>query len=122
MILTSCSGDKKAAESLHNQAIAAIEASDPAGALLLLDSLDHTYPAEVDIRRAAMPLRPKAIELQTLRDLEETDSLLAQTQVVIESMDNLVKFKKALRALTAILLQHPCPMVCHRRPRVFIPA
>lgn len=109
MILTSCSGDKNAAESLHNQAIAAIEASDPAGALLLLDSLDHTYPAEVDIRRAAMPLRPKAIELQTLRDLEETDSLLAQTQVVIESMDNLVKFKKGPEGLDGYFVAASMP-------------
>lgn len=92
--LSSCSGDKKAAEGLRDQAIAAIEAADPAGAILLLDSLDHAYPAEVETRRSAMHLRPKAIEIQTLRELEKTDSLLAQNQVVIESMKDLVKFKK----------------------------
>ena len=95
MALTSCNGDKKAAEALREQAIAAIEVSDPAGALLLLDSIDHAYPAQVETRRAAMPLRPKAIELSTLRDLEVTDSMLVQAQVLMESMKDLVKLKKS---------------------------
>ncbi len=99
LTLASCSGDKKSAEELHMQALAAIEASDPAGALILLDSLDRTYPAEVATRRAAMPLRPKAIELQTLRALEETDSLLAQAQVSIESMKDVIKYKQGPEGL-----------------------
>lgn len=94
MALTSCNGDKKAAEALREQAVAAIEASDPEGALLLLDSIDHAYPAQVETRRAAMPLRPKAIEIRTLRDLEVTDSMLVQAQVLMESMKDLVKLKK----------------------------
>lgn len=91
LIASSCSGDKKAAEELREQAAAAIEASDPAGAIILLDSLDRAYPAEVATRRSAMPLRPRAIELQTLRDLEVNDSLTAQNTVVMEQMKEFVK-------------------------------
>lgn len=109
MIFASCSGDKKSAEDLRLQAIAAIEASDPAGALILLDSLDHAYPAEVETRRAAMPLRPKAIELKTLRALEETDSLLAQTQVSIEGMQDIVKYKKGPEGLDGYFVAASMP-------------
>lgn len=93
LIISACSGDKKAAESLRDQAAAAIEAADPSGALILLDSLDHAYPAEIETRRSALPLRPKAIELQTINELVETDSLLAETQVMIENLQDAVKFK-----------------------------
>lgn len=92
--IAGCSGDHDAAEALRSQAIAAIEASDPAGALILLDSLDRAYPAEVKTRRAAMSLRPKAIELQTLRELEVNDSLTVQAQLVAESMKDLVTFRQ----------------------------
>jgi len=94
LMATACSGDSKAAEALREQAAAAIAQNDPAGAIVLLDSLDRAYPAETDIRRSAMPLRPKAIELQTLRDLEVNDSLTAQNTIVMEQMKEYVKFRQ----------------------------
>lgn len=91
---SSCSGDKDAAEALREQASAAIEASDPAGAIILLDSLDRAYPGEIETRRAAMPLRPKAIEMQTLRELEVNDSLIAATTIMIDRLNDQITFKQ----------------------------
>ncbi len=94
LTLVSCNGNKDAAEALREQAAAAIEASDPAGAIILLDSLDKAYPGEIATRRAAMPLRPKAIELQTLRELEINDSLTASTAVMVDQMKDNITFKQ----------------------------
>ncbi|MCM1028403.1 MAG: hypothetical protein NC342_03910 [Pseudoflavonifractor sp.] len=90
----SCSSDDEAAKALRDQAAAAIEASDPAGAIILLDSLDNTYAGATNIRRDAMRLRPKAIELLTLRELEVNDSLTAATKVAIDEITPLLTFKQ----------------------------
>lgn len=109
MLLTSCSGDREAAESLREQAMAAIEGNDPAGALLLLDSIDRKYPGEIETRRAALSLRPKAIELQTIVELEETDSLLAQAQVTLEKMKDIVTLKNGPEGIDGYYVASSAP-------------
>lgn len=72
-LVVSCSdSDKQNAEKLLVDAEAYIIAEDYASALKLLDSIDVVYPSQVEVRRKAMHIRPKAIEGTTLKELEKT--------------------------------------------------
>lgn len=86
-IACSCSDkDKQQATNLLSQANEALAEGDWNSAMTLIDSIDHTYPRQVDIRRKAMHLRAKAMETESLLKLQSTDSLLAVSQIAADSI------------------------------------
>lgn len=66
-----------AAQSLLEETRTAIDRGDYAVAIELLDTLQARYTAVTDAQRTAMNLRPMAIEGLTIREIEETDSMMA---------------------------------------------
>lgn len=93
MIGTSCGNrDKELAESLLTQSTKLYESGDYGLALELLDSIDKAYPAEVDIRRQAMHLRPQVIEKQTLVDLQAADSIAVVQLLKGDSLNRLLSY------------------------------
>ncbi|MDE7024281.1 MAG: hypothetical protein K2O88_00165 [Paramuribaculum sp.] len=88
--MTSCSSDREKAEGLYKQAEAFVNEGNNEHALVLLDSIDHTYPGEVDVRREGMHLRPMAIEKITLAELSHTDSLLAVYSLKSDSIGKFI--------------------------------
>lgn len=80
--VVSCgASDKQDAEKLLEEAENSINSGNYGVALSLLDSIDGVYPSQVEIRRKAMHIRPKAIEGVTLKELENNDSIIATLQV-----------------------------------------
>lgn len=80
-LVVSCgSSDKQNAEKLLNEAKSHIIVKDYASALKLLDSIDVVYSSQVEVRRRAMHIRPKAIEGTTLKEHEKNDSIIAILQ------------------------------------------
>lgn len=79
LTLSGCgmSESEKAADSLVAQAREALDNGDSSRALMLLDSLQAAYPAEVDIQRQGMKLRPLAMEKTVMAQIQSTDSLIA---------------------------------------------
>ena len=91
-VLSCGNNDRDAANNLLTQAEESIETRQYSIAVALLDSIDNCYPREIDVRRKAMNLRPKAIEGKTLRDIEQNDSLIAVMQGLFKEMEsNFVK-------------------------------
>lgn len=89
----SCSdGSKEKAQALSNQATEAISAGNYKLAIELLDSIDSAYPAQTDIRRAGMHTRAKAIEGQTIIDLQTTDSLTALATAASDELKDIITF------------------------------
>lgn len=88
-LVVSCgAGDKQNAEKLLIEAESHIIAEEYASALKLLDSIDKVYPSQVEARRKAMHIRPKAIEGTTLKDLEKNDSIIAILQAKYNAMSS----------------------------------
>lgn len=86
-LLASCSSsEREKAEALYAQAEERMNQGDYELAIEMLDSLDHTYPSEVEVRRKGMHLRPQVIEKNSLLELSQTDSLLAVTQLKSDSV------------------------------------
>lgn len=79
-VFVSCNSDKDAAQSLLSQARQSIENRNYHQAVLLLDSIDSAYASQVDVRRSAMNVRPRAMEGMTLNEIEKIDSVLAVSQ------------------------------------------
>lgn len=80
LALASCQGKSEsalAADRLVDNAQSLIESGKPAQAIAVLDSLMAQYPTEVEAGRRALTLRPRAIELQTIAEIQTTDSLIA---------------------------------------------
>lgn len=78
--LASCQGKSEstvAADRMADTAQSLIESGKPAQAIAVLDSLAALYPTEVEAGRRALALRPRAIELQTIAEIQTTDSLIA---------------------------------------------
>lgn len=93
MLATGCS--KSASEQASEQlaeAQTAYEAGDYAKALALIENLDSTYRAEVDVRRQAMHLKPQIIEKQTLEELSITDSLVVLAQLRGDSISKTMRY------------------------------
>lgn len=91
-VLSCGNSDRDAANKLLIQAEESIDARQYSIAVSLLDSIDKCYPREIDVRRKAMNLRPRAIEGKTLRDIEQNDSLIATLQGAFNEMEsNFVK-------------------------------
>lgn len=93
LMLTGCgeSPERKAAESLLQEAEAAILSRKPEEGIQLLDSISKAYPEQTETRRSALALRPKATEIITIREIEQTDSLLAALELEYNQMEGLMK-------------------------------
>lgn len=84
--------EKRAAEELLDQVKENIENKNYKLAIAQLDTLDHVYKAQVELRREGMQLRPLAIEGAALRDLESTDSLIAVLTIENEKKKESLRF------------------------------
>lgn len=78
VVLTGCgSADTKAAGELVAEASEAVENGNSTLALLLLDSLQRAYPAEIEQQREGMKLRPCAMEISIMAQIQSVDSMIA---------------------------------------------
>ena len=110
MILSGCSDNSKAARELLSQAESMAVSGDYPGALALLDSVDSRYAAEVEVRRDAMSLRPRIMEMLTLKELSTADSMIVQLTIEADAVKDVMAFvedsfegyytTKALKAIT----------------------
>ena len=92
MILSGCSDNSKAARELLSQAESMAVSGDYPGALALLDSVDSRYAAEVEVRRDAMSLRPRIMEMLTLKELSTADSMIVQLTIEADAVKDVMDF------------------------------
>ncbi len=83
---SSKSADRIGAEQLIASADSALKVQNYDEAIALLDTLKAKYPAEIEMQRQGMHLRPQAIEGQTIRELQTADSLRAYYEYVADSL------------------------------------
>lgn len=88
MLMAGCSSDhvKEKAEELYAQSLDLRKQGDFETAVMLLDSIDHAYPAAIDVRRKVTALRPLLMEQLTNRQLEVADSISAVSSWRLDSM------------------------------------
>lgn len=87
VFLTACGdGERQQAADLLEQAQLCTDNGRHAEALMLLDSIDHAYPRQIEVRRDAMHLRPFVLEARALVELTQIDSMIAQTTISSEAM------------------------------------
>lgn len=100
-LLPACSGSKAdpEAQALYDQASEAFDSHDYTRSIAMLDSLQKAFPAEIDLQRQGMALRPKVIEHQTLLDITRNDSLKVVTQLNGERLKPLMVWVKTPRML-----------------------
>lgn len=90
-VLVLCSCGKSASEIYEQDSIAALailekanitfEGSQYEKSMLLLDSIDRTYIAQIGVRREAMKLRPMVKEKLIIKEIQRCDSLLVEYQL-----------------------------------------
>ena len=80
------------ANNLYESASESVESGNYTNAIALLDSIDSLYPGEVEVRRNGMYLRAKAIEGQTLKDLQTNDSLSVIAKTDAENLKSVMTF------------------------------
>lgn len=102
LIAAGCSSGKTEEKSegmkLFDEAKTAVEAGDADRCIELLDSLDRHHSADTEAARNSIMLRPKAIELQSLRQIAINDSVIKAEQARVDSILPLMK-KISLRAV-----------------------
>lgn len=94
LALTACKKvdpNQIAAQDLYERATAAYEKGDAMLAKSLLDSIDQKYNEQLEVRRLATTLRPKAIEKMTIQQIAATDSMLAQASLDAAALEPLMK-------------------------------
>jgi hypothetical protein len=87
--MASCSGfshDKAEAQQLLAQADTLVSTGSFEEALAMLDTLKARYPKEIETQRAAMQMRPLAIQGLTVNQIEETDREQAYLKHVADSL------------------------------------
>lgn len=87
--LTACetkNNDSEKAESLVAEASTALDRGDFDRASELLDSLQATYPHEVNAGRSALKLRPKIMERKTEQEIVELQVLMAANAAYADSL------------------------------------
>lgn len=97
LLAVACKSEKQAdsaAQSLMDEANSAFEAADYSRATLLLDSLQKTYPGEIELQREGMSLRPKVIEKATLLQISTNDSLSVTSQATAQNLKGKLKWVK----------------------------
>ncbi len=92
-LLTSCgpSSEEQAANKLLEDARAAIDNKHFEEAIGLLDTLSVLHPKMTKVIKSGIELRPVAIEGLTIRQIEETDSMLAMAAWHADSLSSLFK-------------------------------
>lgn len=87
---TSCTSEAERraarAEALRLEAETLAASGDCEQSLALLDSLDRAYREQTDVRRRAMATRATAIERRSLQLIGPADSLLAASQLRVDSL------------------------------------
>lgn len=93
LLLGSCgkSPERQAAEALLTQADAEIAAGNSEKAMVLLDSIASAFPGETEVRKDALALRPKAVQAATIREIEQTDSLIAALELEYKDVEGKMK-------------------------------
>lgn len=86
--------DKDLASRLSAEAEGELKAGQYENAIELLDSLDTTYPKEVDIRRSAMKFRAMAIEALTIKRITVVDDTLALLNRELERLGEQFEYVK----------------------------
>ena len=90
LLSSSCSGssgnDRQQAEALLQEADSAATVRNFDLAIELLDTLKSRYPAQIEIQRQAMALRPKVEEGATIHSIEQNDSMSAYIDYRIDSI------------------------------------
>lgn len=85
--LTACGDkDRENASALCAEAQQAIEEGNPAGALVLLDTLNSRYPAQTEIRKEGLRLRAQAIEGIALDSISAGSEALAAATLEVEKL------------------------------------
>jgi hypothetical protein len=91
--LSACSNNtddgNSGAEDLYNQIEAAISAKNNQLAIELIDSLNKAYPKDIKTRGMALKLKPKAIEGQTIEQIQSADAELAVLEAKVDSLGKL---------------------------------
>ncbi len=82
------------AEGLLNMAQSAFDNADYSGSIIFLDSLQKGYPAEIELQRAGMALRPKVIEQLTLIEIQQTDSAIAAEKIEADKLKSSLRWVK----------------------------
>lgn len=93
LALASCGGndDKDKAEALLTEVEQQLAAGNPDQALVLMDSLDSAYPAEIETRRKLLALRPQAMEATLVRQMQAADSIRAFAQAELDQITPLMR-------------------------------
>lgn len=86
--------DREAAQALLEQVSMNLEQQRFETALDLIDSLDRTYPRQVESRRATIPLRTKAMKGFSEQRLLQTDSLVTVLQMSIAEFQDQMQHVK----------------------------
>lgn len=81
--------DTDRAAALLESAQASYDAGDYDKAIVLLDSLDNTFPREVAVRKSGMPLKASAIESLTMKAIPVADSVRCAAQIRKDSLEKL---------------------------------
>lgn len=100
-LCVSCSGSGNSGEAraLLDGATGAFDNADYALATSLLDSLQKTFPGEIEIQREGMALRPKVIEQTTLLQISTNDSLMAADKIAADQLKPRLKWIKNPRMI-----------------------
>lgn len=101
ILLCACGSSKEEspAQDVYDQANEAFEKGDFSRSLQMLDSLQKTYPSEVELQRKGMALRPRVMEQLTLRQITTNDSLMAFDRAEAERLKPLLKWIKTPRMI-----------------------
>lgn len=93
LVLASCGGndDKEKAEALLQEAQQELAAGNTEQALVLMDSLDSAYPAEIDTRKKLLALRPQAMEAKLVQQMQDADSIRAYAQAELDKITPLMR-------------------------------
>ncbi len=93
LFVTGCgpSAEEKSARNLYEQAEVHMKSRSYQTALALLDSIEHNYKTQMDVRRDAMHLRPAIIEGVTLLEISTNDSLQAEMKKAHDEVLPLMK-------------------------------
>ena len=86
LLLAACSGDKKSAQSMYEQAQQYYNAGDYVAATQWIDSISVTYPQEVEVIRNGMLLQCNVNQKRYEKELLTIDSLYNANNALISSL------------------------------------
>lgn len=98
LAITACDSDakreKQAAEALVEQVNENLARDNFETALELIDSINKTYPSQIESRKAVTPLRVKAMKGYSEQRLVQTDSLATVLQMSIAEFEDVMQHVK----------------------------